>query len=70
MVGGILPRAFSPLLFHNKMSLLLIFLMDTNMIADVPILPALHLMAAAELRHAPLDCGCFGGPRMAGARTS
>ena len=40
MVGGILPWAFSPLLFHNKMSLLLIFLMGTNMIADVPILPA------------------------------
>ena len=40
MVGGILPWAFSPLLFHNKMSLLLIFLMGTNMIADIPILPA------------------------------
>jgi predicted RND superfamily exporter protein len=40
MVGGILPWAFSPLLFHNEMSLLLIFLMGTNMIADVVILPA------------------------------
>jgi len=40
MVGGILPWAFSPLLFHNKMSLLLIFLMGTNMIAGVLILPA------------------------------
>ena len=40
MVGGILPWAFSPLLFHNEMSLLLIFLMGTNMIAAVLILPA------------------------------
>ncbi len=40
MVGGILPWAFSPLLFHNEMSLLLIFLMGTNMIAGFLILPA------------------------------
>ncbi|HKV56422.1 MAG TPA: MMPL family transporter [Candidatus Binataceae bacterium] len=40
MIGGILPWAFSPLLFHNEMSLLLIFLMATNMIAGVWILPA------------------------------
>jgi hypothetical protein len=40
MVGGILPWAFSPLLFHNEMSVLLIFLMGTNMIAGVMILPA------------------------------
>jgi hypothetical protein len=33
-------RAFSPLLFHNEMSLLLIFLMGTNMIGGVLILPA------------------------------
>jgi predicted RND superfamily exporter protein len=39
MIGGILPWAFSPLLFHNEMSLLLIFLMATNMIAGVLILP-------------------------------
>jgi len=39
MVGGILPWAFSPLLFHNEMSVLLIFLMATNMIAGVLILP-------------------------------
>ncbi len=39
MVGGILPWAFSPVLFHNEMSLLLIFLMATNMIAGVLILP-------------------------------
>ena len=40
MVGGIVPWAFSPLLFHNEMSVLLIFLMGTNMIAGVLILPA------------------------------
>jgi len=40
MVGGILPWVFSPLLFHNEMSLLLIFLMFTNMFAGVLVLPA------------------------------
>jgi predicted RND superfamily exporter protein len=40
MVGGVLPWAFSPILFHNEMSLLLIFLMFTNMIAGVLILPS------------------------------
>ena len=39
MIGGILPWAFSPLQFHNEMSVLLIFLMATNMIAGVLILP-------------------------------
>jgi uncharacterized protein len=39
MVGGILPWAFSPLQFHNEMSVLLIFLMATNMIAGVFIVP-------------------------------
>jgi predicted RND superfamily exporter protein len=39
MIGGILPWAFSPLLFHNEMAVLLIFLMGTNMIAGVLILP-------------------------------
>jgi predicted RND superfamily exporter protein len=40
MIGGILPWTISPLLFHNEMSVLLIFLMGTNMIAGVLILPA------------------------------
>ncbi|MBF6559449.1 MAG: MMPL family transporter [Candidatus Binataceae bacterium] len=40
MIGGIVPWAFSPLLFHNEMSVLLIFLMGTNMVAGVLILPA------------------------------
>jgi uncharacterized protein len=40
MIGGVLPWAFSPLLFHNEMSVLLIFLMGMNMIAGVLILPA------------------------------
>ncbi len=40
MVGGIVPWAFSPLLFHNQMSVLLTFLMFTNMFAGVLVLPA------------------------------
>jgi uncharacterized protein len=40
MIGGIVPWAFSPLLFHNEMSVLLIFLMGTNMVAGLLILPA------------------------------
>ncbi|HJU11156.1 MAG TPA: MMPL family transporter, partial [Candidatus Binataceae bacterium] len=39
MIGGIVPWVFSPLLFHTEMSTLLIFLMATNMIAGVFILP-------------------------------
>jgi uncharacterized protein len=39
MIGGIVPWVFSPLLFHTEMSTLLIFLMGTNMIAGVIILP-------------------------------
>ncbi len=40
MVGGMAPWVFSPLLFHNQMSVLLIFLMATNMAAGVIILPS------------------------------
>jgi uncharacterized protein len=40
MIGGILPWAFSPLRFHNEMAVLLIFLMFTNMVAGVLVLPA------------------------------
>ncbi len=39
MIGGIIPWVFSPLLFHSEMSTLLIFLMATNMVAGVIILP-------------------------------
>lgn len=58
MVGGIIPWAFSPLLFHNEMSVLLIFLMATNMIAGLLILPAFiawrrpHFIARYELPRA------------------
>ncbi len=38
MIGGIFLWIFSPLLFHNEMSTLLIFLMGTNMIAGCIIL--------------------------------
>ncbi len=41
MIGGVLPWAFSPLLFHNQMSVLLILLMSANLIAGVMLLPAL-----------------------------
>ncbi len=40
MVGGIIPWAFSPMLFHNNMSILLTFLMCTNMLAGVIVLPS------------------------------
>jgi predicted RND superfamily exporter protein len=40
MVAGIIPWAFSPMLFHNSMSILLTFLMCTNMVAGVLVLPA------------------------------
>jgi predicted RND superfamily exporter protein len=40
MVGGMLPWVFSPLLFHNEMSVMLILLMSANLIAGVLILPA------------------------------
>src|SRR5439155_26668652 len=39
MVGGILPWVFSPLLFHNEMSVLLILLMAANLIVGLLILP-------------------------------
>jgi predicted RND superfamily exporter protein len=45
MIGGIFPWIFSPLLFHNEMSTLLIFLMACNMVAGVLILPCyLHMV--------------------------
>ena len=39
MVGGILPWVFSPLLFHNEMSVLLILLMAANLVVGLLILP-------------------------------
>jgi predicted RND superfamily exporter protein len=41
MVGGILAWVFSPLLFHSEMSVLLVLLMTTNLIAGVLLVPAL-----------------------------
>lgn len=40
MAGGMLPWVFSPLLFHNEMSSLLILLMTANLIVGLLILPA------------------------------
>ena len=62
MVGGILPWAFSPLLFHNEMSLLLRFPDGHEHDRGCSDFAGLHRMAAAELRHALPDCGCFGNP--------
>jgi predicted RND superfamily exporter protein len=39
MVGGMLPWVFSPLLFHNEMSVLLILLMVANLLVGLWILP-------------------------------
>ncbi|MBV8362034.1 MAG: MMPL family transporter, partial [Deltaproteobacteria bacterium] len=39
MVGGIVPWVFSPLLFHNEMSVLLILLMAANLVVGLVILP-------------------------------
>jgi hypothetical protein len=39
MVAGMVPWVFSPLLFHNEMSLLLILLMIANLVAGLLILP-------------------------------
>lgn len=41
MMGGIIPWVFSPLLFHNEMSVLLILLMSVNLIVGLLILPGL-----------------------------
>ena len=68
MVGEILPWAFSPLLFHNEMNLLLIFLMGTNMIAGVLILPA--CIAWRPNFVARYRTAAASEARMAGARIS
>lgn len=41
MIGGIVPWVFSPLLFQNEMSVLLILLMSANMVVGLLILPAI-----------------------------
>ena len=41
ILGGLIPWVFSPMLFQNEMSLILILLMTTNLIAGVLILPSL-----------------------------
>src|SRR5579885_786117 len=40
IVGGLAPWVFSPVLFHNEMSVLLIILMFTNLLVGLLILPA------------------------------
>jgi predicted RND superfamily exporter protein len=41
MVGGMFAWVFSPLLFHSEMSILLILLMSTNLVAGQLIMPVL-----------------------------
>jgi predicted RND superfamily exporter protein len=41
LAGGMLPWIFSPLLFHHQMSVLLILMMTSNLVAGVFMLPAL-----------------------------
>jgi uncharacterized protein len=41
IIGGLLPWVFSPMLFHNEMSLLLILLMVTNLLVGLLIVPSL-----------------------------
>jgi predicted RND superfamily exporter protein len=44
MMAGLAPWVFSPVLFQNEMSALLILLMTTNLIAGLLILPALLIL--------------------------
>ncbi len=44
MIAGLVPWVFSPVLFQNEMSALLILLMTTNLIAGLLILPALLVL--------------------------
>jgi len=41
IIGGIVPWVFSPMLFHYQMSVLLILLMVTNLLAGTVVVPAL-----------------------------
>ncbi len=73
MIGGVLPWAFSPLLFHNEMSVLLIFLMGMNMIAGVLILPAYIAwrrpqFIASHLATRPTDAEARSATSQAGSR--
>jgi predicted RND superfamily exporter protein len=44
MIAGLVPWVFSPVLFQNEMSELLILVMTTNLIAGLLILPALLIL--------------------------
>jgi uncharacterized protein len=61
MVGGIVPWIFSPLLFHSQMSLLLSFLMLTNMVAGILILPAYIAWAHPKFISGHEGAGGAGG---------
>lgn len=69
MVGGMIPWVFSPLLFHNEMSSLLILLMTANLIVGLLILPAFiawrrpRFITRYELPAAPDAPGAIAGGR-------
>ncbi len=71
MVAGIIPWALSPMLFHNSMSILLTFLMCTNMVAGVLILPAYIAWARPSFvsrYEADIEVTDSGGRRAGGSQ--
>ena len=48
IIGGIVPWVFSPMLFHNEMSVLLILLMVTNLLVGLVIVPAVIVSLRAR----------------------
>jgi predicted RND superfamily exporter protein len=56
MMAGLAPWVFSPVLFQNEMSALLILLMTTNLIAGLLILPALLILIRPRflVQHEPV----------------
>jgi uncharacterized protein len=72
MVGGMLPWVFSPLLFHNEMSVMLILLMSANLIVGLLILPAFIAWRRSKFitryERAPGELGETGAPVSRAAR--
>ncbi len=73
MVGGIFAWVFSPLLFHSEMSVLLILLMCTNLLAGLLLLPAMiawirpQFLTRYEGRAAMSDAGVSKPVKSGGA---
>jgi predicted RND superfamily exporter protein len=62
IVGGALPWVFSPMLFHNEMSLLLILLMVTNLLVGLLIVPSLIVWLSPRSLMGGLASGHAGRP--------